>query len=1029
MPKRPENTLAWSAELAAYVLHSDAQARAIPDADAWTRWLDDHHAFSFQGRHGRLHLLKERRKAGPGYWYAYRRQGLSIAKRYAGRSAKLTVTRLEELAAALAAPAPPALVPQPAQRREPEPPDLEQAAAPLLAPKLQPPRLHPALVRRERLLAQLEAGRERKLTLLSAPAGFGKTTLVRQWLAEVASHDQAPAVAWLALDPADNDPLRFLRYVIAACRTFGPAVGAHSLALLDASPSRKLSLDAILTAFINELAHLAHERILVLEDYHAIAAPQIHAALALLLEHLPRHLHLLMIARAHPPLPLARLAVAGELMLIEAHELRFSDIETATFLRQNTALALTADAIALVDARLEGWAAGLRLLTLTLEGRADSGDVGRILEHFIAGRRAFGDYFVAEVLQSQPAPLQQFLLQTSFLGRLTASLCDHVTGRASSQELLESLEQADLFIEPLDEARRWFRYHALFATAMQDEARRRLGGAAVRALLERAGQWYEAHGLLAEAIDVALAAHDPQRAAGLIVRQVEPQFSLERPAIHGPPEFYTLQGWLSRLPPAVFDAHPLLNLALASALLFTAIVEMRPVSDAINAEIERLLARAERGFGDAGERGRLGQVFSFRALLLRERGAIAAALDWARAALDALPPAELNWRSICVATLGLGEQYAGRLAAAAALFDQARSMCEQLGNRPIARANAVMLVWILLEQNDLQRADTLLRQILAEARDVGDADDIAHCLYGLAEVALSWDDLDAAWAQASDVVDLTRAYPHELQYVSAVLCLARVEQARGQLEAASARCAALLAERQPALWPIEAELRAQIAFEQARIALAAGDEAAARQWRATRPGKLERPRLQLVREAVFLARLHMAEGDPGAATQLLEPLLAAAEAGGCGRVALELRALLGPAYAAAGRPQLARQMAVAALASAYPANALRVLRAEGEALTGLLRAALPALPDPHLRAFATTVQRGITAAEASPDLLSPQERRVLRLMSAGRNNAQIAAELVVSLNTVKVHIKSVYRKLQVRSRIEAANAARELGLR
>ncbi|KPV49501.1 hypothetical protein SE17_32265, partial [Kouleothrix aurantiaca] len=464
---------------------------------------------------------------------------------------------------------------------------------------------------------------------------------------------------------------------------------------------------------------------------------------------------------------------------------------------------LQADALDVLEARLEGVAAGLRMLALALEGRDEAGDVALILENFVAGRRGIGEYFVAEVLNKQPAPVQQFLLQSSVLARLTASLCDSVTGRRTSQGLLETLEAANLFIEPLDGAGLWYRYHALFATAMQAEARRRLGDAAVRDLLQRAGQWYETHALLPEAIEAALLAGDHGRAASLIEAVVAPQFSIERPNMHGPPEFHSLQSWLRQLPPATLGAHPLLNLALAVAMLFTAIVEMQPIDWATYATIEQLLNRAERDFCASGDTDRQGQIHAFRALMFRQRGEVAAAVGWAKAALDLLHPQELNWRSVCIGGLAMGEQYAGALGKASALFTQAQAMCEQLGNRPFARANGGMLGGVLLEQNELHRAARMFEQIQAEARAVSDFDDIAHTASGLADISLRWNDLDAAQARAEEVLAVMQQFPHDVQHVEAGLILAHVDQARGNHVAALARCAALFDEITHAVLPRE----------------------------------------------------------------------------------------------------------------------------------------------------------------------------------------------------------------------------------
>lgn len=1017
VPKHAHTLLCWSAANHRYELHEGGQI-TLMDAEAWQRWLEDHRSCAFQGRSGRLNLLRERRKAGPGYWYAYRRRNGRVMKRYAGRDSVLTWDHLEALAHALCA----------GDERAGSPDTLAAPdgvgpapTAPILAPKLQAPRLHSSLLRRERLLARLDAGRMRKLTLLSAAAGAGKTTLVCQWLQHLTAMPNPPRIAWLALDEGDNDPLRFWRYVIMACHTFDPEVGAQSLALLETPITIKSPLEMALTTLLNELALLSRPSILVLEDYHVITAPQIHDAIGTMLAHLPSSLHLILMSRTHPPLPLARHAAAGEVTAIEGADLRFSDDETAAFIAQTTAHRVPPHEIGLVTSSLEGWAAGVRLLTLALE-RPSTGDMRTILAHFLADRRGIGAYFVSEVLQQQPPPLQQFILETSFLARLTASLCDSVTARTDSQSMLDTLDQANLFLEPLDGAGMWYRYHALFATAMQAEARRRLGGAAVRRVLERAGHWYEAHGLLSEAIEAAFDTHDDMRAADLIEQVARRQFTLEHPGPQSLPEFYTLYHWLVRLPAAIRNERPLLNMTLAFAST------MQPHSDANDAE--HLLTLAEQGFRAADDLGHLGLVDTFRALIARERGTIAVAVRWAKRALERLPSTAWNWRSMCMGTLAVGAYALGQLADADALFDAALALSAQVGNRQFVRAASVARGWCALEQNEQPRAAGLFHQTLADARVMGDLEDTALALHGLAEMAWYANDLDTAWALATEVVEATRQSPHQPAAAHAECILARVEHARGQSAAALARCAALLHGRAWVAQPTEQQLAAQIAYEQAHITLATGDLAAVRRWRDTRPTDLELPRMHQDREALLLARLRMAEDDPEAAAQTLVPLLAAAERDGRERVALELRVLLARARAATGQQQDARHLLTAALASAYRANAQQVLIAEGEALAPVLRTTLPAIQDQRLRAFAKTLLRQLTPApeRATIALLSPQERRVLRLIAAGQSNTVIALDLVVSINTVKVHVKNIYRKLGVASRLEAVRAAHDLDI-
>ena len=517
----------------------------------------------------------------------------------------------------------------------------------LLSTKLAPPRPHRSLVSRGSLLARLDEALQHKLTLLSAPAGFGKSTLVSEWIAAHSERQEPLPVAWVSLDAGDNDPVRFWRYVITACQVFDAAVGESALALL--RTSRRLPFETVLTTFINALAQVPQRGVLVLEDYHFIISPQIHETMAYFVDHLPATLRLLILTRSDPPLPLARLRAHNDLCELHAADLRFSLAETEFFLQHALPFPLSTEATTRLEARTEGWVAGLRLLALALQGRKEPPDLERMLGTFTGSHRHILEYLVADVLSSQPEPLQEFLLQTAFLNRLTGSLCDAVTGRNDSEHMLEQLERANLFLIPLDDTGQWYRYHALFAEAMQHEARRRLGEDYLRTLYDKASHWYEEHGLLAEAVEVALSARDFTRAAMLIERIVGPYNTIN--------ELHTLLRWIEQLPEEVLQAHPELCLSYAIALLFT----RDRSAPATMALIQVPLKMAERYWQAEGNRPKLGELLSFRSQVAWWQGDLSQAFADAKQALELSSEQETLWPGSSILTVGIEELLAGEL--------------------------------------------------------------------------------------------------------------------------------------------------------------------------------------------------------------------------------------------------------------------------------------------------------------------------------------------------------------------------------
>jgi len=885
-------------------------------------------------------------------------------------------------------------------------------------------------VTRGSLLARLDEGLAHKLTLLSAPAGFGKTTLVSEWIASRGERQDSPPVAWVSLDGGDNDPARFWRYVITACQVFDAAIGDSALALLHTS--RRLSLEAVLTTFINELAQLAHGGILVLEDYHVITSPQIHETMTYLVDHLPATLHLLMLTRSDPPLPLARLRAHDDLYELHAADMRFSLSETQAFLRQAVAFPISTEVIAHLEARTEGWAVGLRLLALALQGREDSQDIEHMLATFTGSHRHILEYLVADVLSSQPDATQEFLLQTAFLNRLTGSLCDAVTGRNNGESMLEGLERANLFLIPLDDVGQWYRYHALFAEAMQHEARHRFGEDYLRSLYNRASLWFEQHGLLPEAIEVALSARDFVRAAMLVERIIGPKDVNN--------ELHTLLRWIVQLPEEVLQAHPNLCMAYAIALLFT----LDRSAPATMRLIQKPLEMAEHYWQAEGNGAKLGEALAFRSQVAWWQGDLSQAFAIASQALDLSPVQESIWRVSSILIRGVEELLAGRPGRARQEALEALAGFEATSNPFGARAATYLLGETYSWQGKLRSAARFYQQLFAEASE--DPLDKAGALIGLATLSYERNELHEAEQGLLQALELGKHHADEIgQYhmeqfnlVPASLILARVLHARGEVEQAQQllhRLAVLTRERG---WSY---LYREVLACQARLSLATGDLAAVQHWSTTIAQSGEDMRLvQQEREALIVARLLIVQGETSAALLLLERRLAEAQSWERTLSTLEIQVLSALAHFAHKDFLNAKQTLSEALTLAQVEGYQRLFLDEGESLLPVLRAVLlDGQEEPLLtysRSLLATLAhqevKQITAPHTPSALftepLSPQERRVLRLLAAGRSNPEIAQELIVSVNTVKTQVQSIYRKLNVKSRWEARDAAQNLKL-
>jgi LuxR family maltose regulon positive regulatory protein len=943
----------------------------------------------------------------------------------------------------------------------------------ILATKLYIPRPHADLVLRPRLLARLDGALSAPLTVVAAPAGFGKTTVISAWLHErmrdasrkvsdgVADLPLHPSrVAWLTLDASDSDPVLFLRYLIAAFQPIAPAVGATLLVLLQ-SPQAP-PIETLLPLLINDLAALLHPTILVLDDYHTIDSLPIHQALVFLLDYLPPQLHLVIASRTDPPLPLARLRARRQLIELRAADLRFTAEEIAVFLKGTMALPLSAADLAALETRTEGWIAGLQLAALSLQDRPHD-QLASFIDAFAGSHRFVVDYLADEVIARQPRHIQTFLLETAILERLCGPLCDAVvlgetrvgsseeqTGaQAYSQAIIEELERRNLFIIPLDDRRLWYRYHHLFAQVLRQ---RLIDGArheAVAPLHQRAAAWFEQQGLAVEAVHHALASQDWERAARLIT--AHGRKLMVRGQVH------TVRGWLNKLPNALASEHPYLHHVHAIGLFFenqheTAERHLQA------AEASRSAARSDEHSGIIPD-----YAMVLRASMARFRGDLARAFRLATQALEIVPATNMSARMVAQLHAALAYEISGDLGP-----DNQRQLLEgvalaraadELGNLLFAK---VSLADFQQRQGRLWQAAQTYREaaeILPEPIGLQAFPNGASYYFGLGSLLYERNDLDGAEALLEQGQEMVRAMRvAEAQVISlGYHALARLQQARGDGNAARRILDELQdVARQRSFAP---PVLAQAAAVRAQLALRQGDLSAAVQWADT-SGLAVNDDLNYPRELEYLmlARVRIAQGRRDKAgsvlagvLRLLDRLLAAAETGERIDSVIEISILRALAFQAQGTPERALKCLERALQLAAPERYVRVFIDEGAPMVRLLQQGLRTQrwgrapsPSPNVRPYAEQLLNGAYAEGIEhhsdapnpstqysvPDSepLTERELDVLRLLVAGYSNQAIARELVVAVGTVKRHINNIFGKLHVQSRVQAVARARELDL-
>jgi LuxR family transcriptional regulator, maltose regulon positive regulatory protein len=848
------------------------------------------------------------------------------------------------------------------------------------------------------------------LTLVSAPAGFGKSTLVTEWVATAAT--EGYATAWLSLDQRDNDPGLFWRYLIAALRTAAPDVGAGACALLESAQS---PLEAVLASLLNDLDSLENDVVLVLDDYHVIEAQEVHQSMTFLIEHLPPQAHLVVASRADPALPLARLRAGGELVEVRAADLRFTPDEAAAYLNGVMGLDLTTEDVVALDGRAEGWIAALQLAALSMQGRDDAAE---FIAGFAGDDRYIVDYLVGEVLQRQSQEVRDFLLQTSVLARLTGSLCDTLTGQHGGQAMLQSLEQANLFLVPLDDRRHWYRYHHLF----RDVLRARLAEErpqAVGALHRRAADWFERHGERPEAIRHAMAAHDFERAADLV--------ELAVPAMRQARQEATLRRWLEALPAEIFERRPVLAASLVGARMSTGDL----------AGVEQLLTAAEHWL-DATEAEAASMIVMdeaelrvlpstiamYRAALARLHGDVPGTMAHAHRVLELVGDDDVLERGAGASLLGLAHWSIGDLEAAYRWYAEGMASLERAGYYADQIAGAITLADLRIAQGRLHDAMRTYEQGLRRAREHVPpiVRGVADLHVGMSELLLQRNDLDGARRHLATSRELGEHAEFPQNAYRWRVALALIRRAEGDLAGA----VELLDEAEPVYnTDFSPEVR-PVPAVRARVYLTQGRVAETLRWAEERRLSAD-DELTYVREYehITLARALLAQRDDGA-SGLLERLLAGARAGHRTGSVIEILVLQALARQALGDRATALATLEEALALAEPEEYVRLFLDEGPPMAALLRQA--GAHDYARRLLASSGPTGGLQQTGLIEPLSDRELDVLRLLRSELDGPEIARELTVSLNTLRTHTKHIYAKLGVTSRRAAVRRAEELDL-
>ncbi len=875
--------------------------------------------------------------------------------------------------------------------------------SPLLHTKLRIPGATATLLSRPRLTDKLSLQPNGYLTLLSAPAGFGKTTLVVDWIRQ-----QTYPAAWLTLDEQDNDPILFWRYLVAAVQVVDARLGARAQAVL-AAPAR-VSLETAVTLLINDLiTHLPPDTMLnlVLDDFHWIHHAAIHQSFTYLLQHQPPQLHLLLLTRADPPLSLARMRVAGRLVELRAADLRLTAPEIAAFFAEKMALDISEEAVTVLAQQTEGWAAGLRLAALSLRQQGVA-DASQLVQTFAGARQHVFAYLMEEVLQHQPEEVRRFLQQTAVLPQFCASLCTAVTRQADAAHILAQLSADNLFITPLDEQGEWYRYHPLFAEMLCA----RLDEASQQECHRRAAGWFAGHQYAQDAIRHALAAHDYRLMADLL-SQTYKTFLAKGLLV-------SVHKWFSALPLAYQT--PRIRLIAAWARVY----------ESSETELNQIIADITTQLAaDDPDPALQGEMLAVQAIYASLYGQPDQAIQQANQALPLIDPADFLSKAAAYHALGNAHRYKGELAAALAAYAQAKQQFDMMGNAYMGQLPLYRMAHIQILQGRLHQAwqtyETIRQRALAAGYEPLIA--IGEIFGYLSDLCWEWNDLEQAVAYAEQEIELAQLGHFLLAQVDGYLKLAAAKAAQGEEPAARQ---ALHQAMETAVSLQAPSLAARVALAQAQYDLARGNLAAAAAWaagyaRQQQNGNCSLPPLDAQTAAVLQARIWLAQGHHTAALDLLQELIPQFEAAGRLRLVVEANVLQALAWAARGQVLAARQAIIQALTLAQGEGYIRVFVENGAAIAPLLAQVTDLFPD-YVPQLLSLLPAGGGPAGLLLDPLTERELEILSLIARGCSNYQIADRLVISVGTVKGHVNHILSKLDAQNRTQAVARARELEL-